>query len=537
MFADIVNMSYFNQYLSLSAFKKAGQLSAISDTIMTLIKPTYFLLFVDLIVYHFIFKNVKPRKLFLKAFLANLLVITLLIINPVHATTVERISNQEFFTYHIKNAYNILVQQNINDARIAKDLEDVKLVTSDENSKLHGVAKDRNLIIIQIESFQNMLINKEYNGQELTPNLNKLIKEDSIYFENYYQQLGSGNTSDAEFISNNAIHPNIYAHAYEEYKDNYYYGLPWILKDEGYGTYAFHAYKKDFWNRAAAYPGQGFDVFLSQEDYDNKEDELIGFGLSDREFYKQSLAYLERQKEPFYGFLVSLTSHHPYIMPEEEQKIKLKKSDEGNMFGDYLQSTHYADATIGEFIADLKEKGLYENSMIVIYGDHFGLSANDDDFHENVSNFLGYDYDYEDMMNIPLLINIPGEDVNEQPKNNGGQVDLMPTILNLMGIKNINPYIYGHDLLNTDNNFVLQQTYMLKGSFIKDDVFFSMSRDGVFENSRAWNRVSKKPVDLESCRRGHAKALKDIEQSNYILKKDLLREKLKGKTNRPDDIK
>nr|WP_278336319.1 sulfatase-like hydrolase/transferase [Desulfonispora thiosulfatigenes] len=206
------------------------------------------------------------------------------------------------------------------------------------------------------------------------------------------------------------------------------------------------------------------------------------------------------------------------------------------MFGDYLQSTHYVDKVIGEFIEDLKVKGLYENSIIVIYGDHFGLSVYDDSFYKNVSNFLGYDYDYEDMMNIPLLIHIPGEDINEQPENNGGQVDLMPTILNLMGIQNINPYIYGHDLLNTDNNFVLEQMYMPRGSFIKDDIMFCMSEDGIFENGRAWNRITKEPVDVESCRKDFERVYKEIEQSNYILKKDLYKEVLKGKTGKSIEL-
>ncbi|SMB83501.1 Sulfatase [Desulfonispora thiosulfatigenes DSM 11270] len=322
MFVDVIYMNYYNQYLSFSSFKQIGQLSDISETIMLLIKPTYFLLFLDLFLSRFIQKDTYKKKVFIKAFALNMVIISLLIIDPLQATSVQKISNQEFFTYHVKNAYNILVEQNLNDARIAKDLENKKLVTSDENSKLHGVAKGRNLIIIQVESFQNMLINAKYNKQELTPNLNKLIKGDTIYFKNYYQQVGLANTSDAEFISNNALHPNIYAQTYDLYKDNYYYGLPWILKDEGYKTLAFHAYKKDFWNRAAAYPNQGFDEFISQDDFDNNE--IIGFGLSDREFFKQSLEYLEKEKQPFYSFLVTLTSHNPYVMPMEEQKIKLK---------------------------------------------------------------------------------------------------------------------------------------------------------------------------------------------------------------------
>ena len=99
-----------------------------------------------------------------------------------------------------------------------------------EPGKYFGIGKNRNLIVIQVESLQNFVVNKKYGDTEITPNLNYLINNDSFYFPNYYQQLGLGNTSDAEFITNNSIYPTTEGQAYSLYQNNEFYGLPWQLR-------------------------------------------------------------------------------------------------------------------------------------------------------------------------------------------------------------------------------------------------------------------------------------------------------------------
>ena len=131
-----------------------------------------------------------------------------------------------------------------------------------EPGKYFGIGKNRNLIVIQVESLQNFVVNKKYGDTEITPNLNYLINNDSFYFPNYYQQLGLGNTSDAEFITNNSIYPTTEGQAYSLYQNNEFYGLPWQLKEIGYKTLAMHGHDKSFWNRDKAYSAQGFDTIL-----------------------------------------------------------------------------------------------------------------------------------------------------------------------------------------------------------------------------------------------------------------------------------
>ncbi len=257
--------------------------------------------------------------------------------------------------------------------------------------------------------------------------MNRLIDDNStIYFDNYYQQIGRGNTSDAEFVSNNSLYPSMEDPTYKQYYDNTFYGLPWILRDNGYTAWVFHGYKKEFWNRERAYPNQGFQRFISEEDYDVVES--IGFGITDEEFFRQSMDYLKEldsiDDNPFYAFIITLTSHTPpFKMPDEYKELDIRAEHEDTILGDYLQSIHYTDKALGQFFKALKEEGLYEDSVIALYGDHFAITGLNESGIELMTDFLEHPYDIDEMFKIPLLIHVPGEDIKETVSQIGSQLD------------------------------------------------------------------------------------------------------------------
>ncbi len=293
-----------------------------------------------------------------------------------------------------------------------------------------------------------------------------------------------------------------------------------------------HGYKKSFWNRENAYPGQGFDKFIGEEDL--VIDEKIGLGLSDKSFFRQSLDYLKEMEQPFYSFIITLSSHVPYKIPETHQKLELLPEDKNTLFGDYLQAACYTDEAIGEFLDDLNNLGLYDNSMIVLYGDHFGIDCRNDAA-ERVKAFLGHDYTYNEMLNIPLIIHLPGSGIHETVDTTGGQVDFMPTVLNLLGIPGDHLVMFGQDLLQAKSGFAASQTYMLKGSFIDDNIVFEMARTGVFEDSKAWDKKTGEPVSLDSCREGYKRAVMEITKCTNLLEKNLLKDmQLSGGTASAD---
>ena len=534
MFCDVVYFEYFHQMPSIKLMGLTSQLAAVTASIKYLIQPYHLLFLLDLLPLWILIKKGKEERVTVpfykewmlrdKKFLS--LCMTMMVLLFIKGDFVEKLLRQELLTYHIQDIYRSIIvkaDDRVGDyglqAYLLRKREQEAL---SESGKNFGIAKDRNLIVIQVESLQNFVINNEYNGQEITPHLNKLLRQDSIYFDQYYQQLGKGNTSDAEFVSNNSLYPAMDGATYDKYGENDFYGLPWILRDHDYSTAAFHGHDPTYWNREKAYLKQGFERFYHDVDYTIED--YVGFGLTDKDFFHQSMGRLKGMRQPFYAFMITLTSHHPYVLPKDYDTIQLKEEHKDTLFGNYLRCIRYTDAAIGEFIEALKKEGLYENSMIVIYGDHYGLSSKHPESNKVMTEYLGKTYDFDEMFRIPLIFHVPGAGVVEKSSIAGGQIDFMPTTLNLMGIDSEKAVMLGQDLSNASSGFAAQQTYMVKGSYIDDHITFEMARDGIFENSRAWYIKDQQAVNLEICREGYERALEEIGRSDYILRNNLVRQ-------------
>lgn len=419
------------------------------------------------------------------------------------------------------------------DAFTGEDLAYLRERSKTVDGKYTGVGKGKNLIVIQVESLQNFVIGRDYDGQEITPNLNKLIAEGpGLYFDNYFEAIGRSKTADAEFATQNSLYPSMRGQTYTIYQDNTFYGLPWIMRDNGYTSWAFHGYEKEFWNRTNAYPNQGFERFISEEDFEVGE--TIGFGMVDEDFFEQSISYLKEMDKPFYAFMITLTNHNPYEMPEKYHKIKLRKEHEDTILGNYLQAVHYTDEQIGKFMEKLKEEGLYEDSIICMYGDHFGIHTQDEEYVDIMTDYLGYTYDFDEMMKVPLIIHMPGTDINEKISNVGSQLDFLPTILNIMGIENKKGVMFGVDIANSKEGFAPQQMYAMKGSYIDNEKMFVMSRDGIFANSRAFQLGTRKPVDLKKCREGYERSIRELNKCDFLLENNLMKDILEGKEDFSD---
>src|SRR5690606_35813216 len=123
--------------------------------------------------------------------------------------------------------------------------------------------------------------------------------------------------------------------------------------------------------------------------------------------------------------LITVSSHHPYQIAEQFQKLTLPESLIGTQLGNYLQTIHYVDEQLGILIEQLKQEKLWDSSMLVLYGDHFGLQPKDNDA-KWVGEQLGIQYDeLISRFNIPFIIHIPdlkGETIEQV----GGQIDIVP---------------------------------------------------------------------------------------------------------------
>ncbi|MBR5219391.1 MAG: LTA synthase family protein, partial [Clostridia bacterium] len=386
MLIDAVYCAYTGKLPSAVMLQYLGQLDGVSDAIYANVTFARLLYAIDIplwILYavHFRrrwFGGIAPRHWNLQknVILSAVTVFSLMICVGYCLFTpfVPSYFKSEILTYHVTD----ILSQILPGSGIASSVP----VWSEQNpggddaeeDPYRGIAEGRNVITIQVEALQNFVLNLEYNGQIITPNLNALLTQDTLYFDNYYYQIGGGNTADAEFAVNNSLYAPVDEAAYSRYADNDFYSMAKLLKDNGWtSATAFHGYVNTFWNRNVAYPGQGFDAYLSGSDYYAEPAEVAGMGVSDGEFFVRAVDYLKEQSGPFYAFMVTLTSHYAFELPAQYNMLTLKDEHVGTLFGNYLQSVHYFDHAVGMLIDALKAANLYDNTIITFYGDHFGL--------------------------------------------------------------------------------------------------------------------------------------------------------------------
>lgn len=527
MICNKIYFTFFGDYINLTRIFSASAPSIIASAVFNVIKSlSLVILLVFSIINLYTFKKSKFRFKQFKKITVILFLFYAVMTLCLRTYTYEilaSIATSSFKTDTENDIYKPVTSERVNEF-------DFLLNKKHENNTYTSIAKDRNLILVQCESLQNVMLNKTYNNgskeYEITPNLNKLIKDNSLYFNNCFAQIGWGNTSDAEFIVNNSFYPLAMQSIYQRCVDNSFYGLPKILNKNGYSTSVYHGYVADMWNRDKFYPVEGFNKYLSSTSYPTNE--YIGFGIADRPFFKQTVNYISEEQSPFYSFIITLSSHTPFNTSDAMSDIVLSKQDQGSMFGNYIININYLDSAIGIFLDELKAKGLYDNSIIIFYGDHHGLNRSDADNYKHMTSFLGKPYQYDDMLNIPFIIHIPGLGNSETIETTCGQIDFMPTILNLLGIENDSIY-FGEDVLSIDKNSdraIGGGTYMPTGSYINKDYIFIMSDDSIYEHATIIDRktggASEKIVSRDNLYKKSKEIQNYVKVSNTITEKNIL---------------
>ena len=328
------------------------------------------------------------------------------------------------------------------------------------DNKYKGMFKGKNLIAIQVESLENFVINQKVYGQEITPNLNKLLSK-SLYFDNIYEQNNSGTSSDADLIVNTSIFPIRKDTTFLSYPWAKYNSLQNILNGEGYTTISTHAELPGSWNWAEPHKSFGADKILGYRNVN--QDEIIGPGLSDESYLKQIAGKLKNENEPFYTFMATLTSHGPFEMPEDKKYLDLPKELDENMLGGYFQSVRYTDEAIGKFIEELEKNNQLDNTVIMIYGDHCGVHKfYEDDIKDSP---LEGDWWKDNHKKIPYIIY--SKDLEpEVISKAGGQSDFLPTISYLLGMdrSEFENSSMGRVLVNTERDAAILNSGDIMGT-------------------------------------------------------------------------
>ncbi len=414
-----------------------------------------------------------------------------------------------------------------------------------EENEYTNIFEGKNVIVIHGESIQDIAINRTFNGEEVTPTLNRLIRE-GLFFSNFYSEVSVGTSSDTELTFNTSLMPTKSGTAFVSYFDRTYNSTPKYFKEKGYYTFSMHANNADFWNRRAMHKSLGYDKFYSKETYDVDSENIIGLGLSDKSFFAQSVEKIKKIKEkegtPFYGLLISLTNHTPFSDVEKYDPFDVDIKEtvthddgttetishpymEGTKLGNYFKSVHYADAALGEFLSALDEAGLLENTVFILYGDHDARlpkndyirlnnydTATDDIKDEEDPTYQEYNsYHYELDRKVPLIIWTKDHQVQGVVENTMGMIDAMPTIGNMFGFEN--PYALGHDIFSIkDQNVVV----FPNGNWITNKVYYN-SQKGEYMSLKDEEVISKDYIEKNN---QYAEKLLDV--SNDMIVFDLL---------------
>jgi lipoteichoic acid synthase len=538
LFASTLYFQHFGSVATYTTLQQLHQLTQIKSSVKSTIEPVDFIYFIDFIIAIPLSFYLKKRKghpvqarslwkpsIAVMAFLClGLSYFSIKGGQPI-TNELKRVETQGFLNYQADVIWNG-VKENPTAATMSladakAQIHEVKAnaphkepLATQKPPQLFGSQKGKNLIVVQLEAFQNFPIHLSVNGQQITPVLNKLADE-SYYFPHIFQQIGQGNTSDAEFMSNTSIYPTGTVAMSTGFGDRALPSLPRLLQNMNYEADTFHVNDVSFWDRIKLYPALNFDHYYDKPFYEN--DHFNSFGASDENLYKEGtkiLTGLQAKNKPFYAQFVTVSSHFPFTMPEERKRITVQDSIKGTQLDDYITAINYTDYALGTFIDQLKASGLWDNTIFVAYGDHFGLQPQDND-PKTTGDALGIKYDpYISKMNIPLFIHVPGQSQGQVVNQVGGQLDIMPTIANLMGISlKDNKFVhFGHDLLNITHNVLGERYYMPTGSFFNDEIMFVPGKG--FDDGTATSLETFQPVtDIEKYRADYDYIMK-LEQSS-----------------------
>lgn len=427
--------------------------------------------------------------------------------------------------YAAFNAYQTYQQATSRSQASKADMKSVQKYLKNnpagENFQYFGKEQGKNVFVFHLESFQQFLINYKYKGQEVTPNINAFYKDqNTLSFDNFFHQVAQGKTSDAEMMMENSLYGLPTGSAMISYgTSNTFQAAPAILSQHGYTTAAMHGDVPSFWNRGNTYKSWGYQNFFSKSFYPNadKPSYNVGYGLKDKIFLKDSAKYIQQLPQPFYAKVISVTNHYPYLLGKKDSSFPQTDTGDNTVDG-YVVTAHYLDQAFGEFINYLKKVNLYDNSMIVVYGDHYGISNN---HRPAIAKLLGKkkvtNYDLAMFQKVPFMIHAPGVQggVNH---TYGGEIDALPTMMDLLGIKTTGNYIMmGQDLLSTQRNQIVP---------FRDGNFVTPQYTKV--GSQVYDTATGKLLDLTASQKKQVTSDQDhvntvLGLSDKIMTRDLLR--------------
>ena len=311
---------------------------------------------------------------------------------------------------------------------------------SDHSQRITGRTAPNNIqnvIFILVESYLSVTSDLVVDGQEITPNLNKLKRDSNVYYNGHMiPNVSIGESSDGQLIYMAGLLPLHSEITVSKAKKNSIIGLPEQIKKAypDLQSLTIIPTNPSLWDQQAMSDSYGFDKLYSMLDYQAEmKDNENGAFLTDEMIFRYASKKDESNKPPFFSLILTMSMHQPFNS-FIEHGFHLTDKSLPQEYKNYLTNCHYTDIQIGKYLNDLKDKGLYDNSLIVIVSDH--------DAHPDYLSMDG-----KISREIPIYIVNGGMDNSNAWSGECNQLDVYTTILDILGIQSTWRGL-GHTLLN-----------------------------------------------------------------------------------------
>ncbi|CAH0417465.1 LTA synthase family protein [Periweissella fabaria] len=544
IFSNVLYYREFSDFLSVSIIGSASSVdNNLNKAIGGIIHLGDFFVFIDIIILIvlLLFKVIKiDKRKIKKRFALSITALSFFLIfadfgisNADRSGLLTRTFDNNYIVKYLGLneylAFNIFQTHKQEASRSAASAKDIKPILkyieshqAPDNVQYFGKAKGKNVFVIHLESLQQFMIDYKWDGQEVMPNLDKFYHDQStMSFDNFYNQVGQGKTSDAETMLENSLYGLPSGSAMVNYgTSNTFQAAPAILSQQGYTTASFHGDVASFWNRDNAYKSWGYDYFFSKPFYKDADNPNynVGYGMKDKIFLQDTAQYIQQLPQPFYAKVITVTNHYPYDLDKQNQTIKPFNTGDNTVDG-YVQTARYLDQAFGEFLAWLKASGLYNNSMIVLYGDHYGIS---DNHRPAIAKLLNKpevtNADLANFQKVPFMIHMPGLQggINH---TYGGEIDVLPTLFDLLGVKDDNYVQFGTDLLSSKHISIVP---FRNGDFVTPE-YIKYQNQYFYTNTGQQIDFSKAPGAKEAIAKIQEYVDTTLSDSDKVITGDLLR--------------
>lgn len=509
LFADNIYYSYSSNVLSVLQITNLQYGEEIMSTLPLLLKLPQILYFIDILTLIILIatsiikiekgKKSKTKFIVCRTIIGIICMIFFIILSinanskvledPYNRDT--QIKKGTIYGYHISDILNAMLGSKQAKYDNKNDMMKEYNVLKDEYNEKYGESyidikttmEGKNVIILQLESIQEFVLNKTINGREITPNLNKFINE-NIRLSNMFMQSYS-TTADSEFSTVTSLYPVENGMAYSRYYKNNYDDIFKMFHNKDYTTSYMHGNYGNFWNRTNVYNNMKVDYIELKDKFLDISENIMGY-LSDELLYKQAVQKLKEYDNPFISYVVAASSHTGFTLDGLQDKSKVninvgKYKD--TFFGNYLESVNYADYAFGIFIQELKNASLYDNSVIILYGDHNGLDMYNNEMIEFLKELDSNLTDTDIKLNYIRVLagmRIPGIN-NLRIDKPVSKLDIKPTLAYLCNTEE--GVSLGTNMLAKKDFICLNNERIVTDKFYYDELWYDIETGEIVEEN------------------------------------------------------